>query len=87
MILPSMPQQWHVDLVRLGTKSSSPMKEIVTALENFEDYERKFDLKPNRINGEVTKVTITKTMTGNLRRKTKRCAECLDTKMSGKITT
>ena len=46
MILPNTPQQWHVDLVRLGTKSSSPTKEIVIALENFEDYERKIDLNP-----------------------------------------
>ena len=46
MILPTMPQQWHVDLVRLGGKSSSPMKKIVIALENFEDHERKFDLNP-----------------------------------------
>ena len=35
MMLPNTPQQWHVVLVRLGTKSSSSMKEIVTVLENF----------------------------------------------------
>ena len=44
MILPSTPQQWHTDLVRLGTKLSSPTKEIVVALENFEGCEQKSDL-------------------------------------------
>ena len=46
MILPNTPQQLHVGLVRLGTKSSSPIKEIAIALQNFEHCERQFDLNP-----------------------------------------
>ena len=46
MVLPSAPRQWHMGLARLETKSNSPVKGIVNALENFEDCERKFDINP-----------------------------------------
>ena len=38
MILPNTPQQWHMGLARLGTKSNSPAKDVVSAFENFDDY-------------------------------------------------
>ena len=68
IILPSTPQQWHVDLARLGTKSNSPVKDVVSVLENFEDCEIKFDINPNNDHRKTIKMTIAK-MTGKIKMK------------------
>ena len=86
MILPSMSQQWHVYLVRLGTKSSSLVKEIAIALENFEDYERNFDANPNT-NKRRNNKDNNRNENWKIRTKVKTCAEPLDVTTNGKIAT
>ena len=36
------PEQWRVGLTNMGSNTKSPIKEISPALENFKDYEMKF---------------------------------------------
>ena len=44
-----MLEQWHMDLVKSGVKENSLIREIASAIENYEDHERKY--KNQRKNG------------------------------------
>ena len=85
-ILPNLTQQWNVDVVRMGIKSTSPAKDTVSALENFENYERKFDIYENDNHRKPTTTTIA-TMTGKIRAKVKKCADSMRTIKNGNIST
>ena len=41
MIFPNVPETWHEDLVKVGVKKNTPVKELIKELENFEECERK----------------------------------------------
>ena len=41
-LFPNVPEVWHENLVRVGTKGNATTKEIITNVENFEECERKF---------------------------------------------
>ena len=45
MVLLKFSGQWHIDVVEMANKTSSPIKDSASALENFEDHERKFEIQ------------------------------------------
>ena len=54
-MFPSIPEQWHIDLVKSGIKENSSIIEIASAIENYEHHERKYKNQRKNVFGKQHK--------------------------------